>query len=278
MNIFRKSSSSSSSFEIPKLCFPRQARSVDCANPSLQVPPECRGRSSSFDASNLHDASSERLQVPPSSTTIGGRSHSFDTTRTWSVGSSDENLSDKDLSDKDSHSLRIPVYQTRRASLDIPKICMHCLHLETRAKEREEQEQEARQARDDARRRRGTFYLSSESSMSSTDSDSDYTYSSDSEGSSESEEEEKVPLPRRVRKDSITSYTEAVTLHVPIIKHRSSSMDAAYLPLPQHDSPRKASLDEMVLDAPKTVRSSSVDVRLPTDDDASYKAVTNQNG
>ncbi|XP_041354073.1 diacylglycerol kinase zeta-like isoform X2 [Gigantopelta aegis] len=270
MNIFKKSSSSSSSFEIPKLCFPRQKRStsVDCANPTLQVPPECRGRSSSFDASNLHDASVELLQVPPA-TSIGGRSHSFDTTRTWSVGSSDENLSDKDT-----NSLRIPVHHTRRASLDIPKICMHCLHLETLAKEREEAEQEAQRIRD-AERKRGTFYLSSESSMSSTGSDSDYTYSSDSEGSSESEVEDDSPLPRRVRKDSITSYTDAVTLHVPVIKQRSSSMDAAYLPLPSHDSPRKASLDEMMLDIPKTVRSSSVDVRLPTDDDASYKAVTN---
>lgn len=70
------------------------------------------------------------------------------------------------------------------------------------------------------------------------------------------------------------SYTNAVTLQVPVLKqHRSSSMDATYSTVPSDDM-RRSSWGEERLDVPKQNRSSSIDVNLPTEEDSTYHAVT----
>ncbi|XP_067676012.1 diacylglycerol kinase zeta-like isoform X3 [Haliotis asinina] len=274
LNFFKRSRSRSPSFEIPKLCLPRQKRStsVDCSTPNLQVPIEPqRGRSSSFDSSSLHG--DEFLQVPVNM--HGRRSQSFDCSPPWNGGSSDENISDKECS----QSLRVPRYERRRASLEIPKVCLHCLHMENLMKEKEKADAERFENGD----------LSSDSSSLlddydvGDDDDEDNSadiFSSDTEGTSGSKEDFPQIVEINSRNSSLDSdklYRTAVMLEVPVIKQRSSSMDAAYMPLqvPQQESPRKASLDESCLDVPKQMRSSSVDISLPTEDNSSYKAITN---
>ena len=269
MNIFKKSRSRSPSFEIPKLCvpkLPRQKRSTSMDSStasvvSLDVPLENRGRSSSFDSSSLRDVNIDFLQVP-SKGKGGHRSHSFDTTAPWSPVSSDDNCSDKE----NTNSLKIPKYQKRRASLDIPRICMHCVHLEALEQERE------------TARKHAMFYLgetqnsSPDSSLTDSEFDSDESYSSDSEGSSFGAEIEIIETlhsntasPERGSKGSSrrNSYTDVVTLAVPVMKQRSSSMDAGYITKPP-ESPRKASLDERSLHKAHTqVRTQSLDIGAP---------------
>lgn len=271
MNIFKKSRSRSPSFEIPKLCLPRQKRSTSMDSSSvvltsLDVPNEVRGRSSSFDSGRLRVSSIDLLQVPTVSVTksTGHRSHSFDSAMApWSPVSSDDNWSDKESS----NNLKLPKYQTRRASLEIPKICMHCVHLETLEQER---------AKEQIQRANGPlFYLgdtqtSSDASLSSStsgsDPESDGSYFSDSERSESGAEIEIIETlyqgtsPQHSHGSSPTkSYTDVVTLAVPVIKQRSSSMDAGHIAKPP-ESPRKASLDERCLHNPqKQIRSQSVD-------------------
>ena len=263
MNIFKKSRSRSPSFEIPKLCLPKQKRSTSIdsstANVSLDVPLENRGRSSSFDSSSLRDVNIDFLQVPTRGRGGGHRSHSFDTAAPWSPVSPDDNSSDKE----NSNNLKIPKYQKRRASLDIPRICMHCLHLEALEQEREKAKKHA------------LFYLgetrnsSPDSSLSDSEFDSDGSYSSDSEGSSFGAEVEIIETlqasPEHSSKDSsrTNSYTDVVTLAVPVMKQRSSSMDAGYITKPP-ESPRKASLDERTLHKSHAqIRSKSLDTCAP---------------
>ncbi|XP_050392923.1 diacylglycerol kinase zeta isoform X2 [Patella vulgata] len=270
MNIFKKSRSRSPSFEIPKLCFPLQKQkrstSVDCPGPKetkLQVPFENRGRSSSFDASSLQQNSLDLLQVP-----FPG-DHSIDNS-TWSA-SSDENISDKEYG----KNLKLPKYQKRRSSLDIPRLCMHCLHLETIAQENKIRDENNADKPNVQFGRSRSF-----SDCSSTDlSDLEDTQSSDGE----SDKDFDPPIIIRPHspspspsKSSGKDYKNVVTLHVPVVKQRSSSVDAAYMaiPIPSPEKHRKGSLDDRRLDVPKQMRSSSVDVAFPTEDDASYKAIT----
>ena len=70
---------------------------------------------------------------------------------------------------------------------------------------------------------------------------------------------------------------EIITLQVPLIKPRSSSLDASCsmtLPYPEADI-RRSSCDYLTLTDPlKQQRSTSVDVSLPTDELDSYRAIT----
>ncbi|KAK7106870.1 hypothetical protein V1264_014903 [Littorina saxatilis] len=287
MNIFKKNRSRSPSFEIPKLCLPKLPRqkrstSIDSCTvnvaTSLDVPPaaENRGRSSSFDSSSLRDAEDtevDLLKVPPPKGRGGSqRSHSFDTSAPWSPMSSDDNCSDKESS---SNNLKLPKHQKRRASLEIPKICIHCVHLEAIEQER------------DKARKNALFYLGDTQISTPDSSPSDSEYDSDSEGepcSSESEESlrsmceaeieiietlhSSTPSPQHSNSSKNTSmtnsYTDVVTLAVPIMKQRSSSMDAGYITKP-HESPRKASLDERTLHGghKNQIRSKSLDTPAP---------------
>ena len=285
--MFKKSRSRSPSFEMSKLCLPklpRQKRSTSMdsspvamssgldvplenrvRSSSLDVPLENRVRSSSFDCSSLTEVSIDLLQVPTKGRGGGShRSHSFDTAVHWTPVSSDDNGSDKETST----SLKVPKYQKRRASLDIPKICMHCVHLEALEQERERA------------RKNALFYLG-DTQMSSPDtspseslSDSDRSFSSDSEGSSPREVEIEIietphsnaPSPQRSSHASskTNSYTDVVTLAVPVMKQRSSSLDAGYITKPP-ESPRKASLDERTLHkAHAQMRSQSLDTAGPS--------------
>lgn len=262
MNIFKKSRSRSPSFEIPKLCLPKQKRSTSIdsstVSVSLDVPLENRARSSSFDSSSLRDVHIDFLQVPTRGRG-GHRSHSFDAAAPWSPVSSDDNSSDKE----NSNNLKIPKYQKRRASLEIPKICMHCVHLEALEQEREKT------------RKHALFYLgetrnsSPDSSLSDSEFDSEGSYSSDSEGSSFGAEVEIIETlqasPQHSSKDTsrTNSYTDVVTLAVPVMKQRSSSMDAGYITKPP-ESPRKASLDERTLHKSHAqIRTQSLDTCAP---------------
>ena len=94
----------------------------DTSGPTLAVPYIPRIRSSSFDTSTLHheEQDSDNTLVVPESQ----RSKSFDASYS---GSSEENTSDKDTSS--SIFLALPKYYRRR-SLEIPKLCIHCVHLE----------------------------------------------------------------------------------------------------------------------------------------------------
>ncbi|KAL8594144.1 hypothetical protein ACOMHN_018084 [Nucella lapillus] len=300
MNIFKKSRSRSPSFEIPKLCLPKLPRqkrstSVDSSvsvSTSLIVPLENRGRSSSFDSSSLRDVKVDFLQVPPPppprKTRGGGgsksssskssssknssssrRSHSFDTAAPWSPISSDDNFSDKENSS--SNNLKLPKHQTRRASLDIPKICMHCVHLEAIEQEREKNKRNALFYLGDTQNSSSTTPEESSSAPDSEDDSGSSFSNDDSEGSSV-EEQAVVEIietlhhspsasPQRSSKDSsrTNSYTDVVTLAVPVMKQRSSSMDAGYITKPP-ESPRKASLDERTLHKVHAqIRSQSLD-------------------
>lgn len=144
--IFKKSRSVSPSFEIPKICLPRQSECVDDGydlevNKTLKVPTESRGRSSSFDSSSLRQDSftKECLSVPSKQ---GRRCHSFDSACSLQINSatSEESLPDG-ASSPTNWSLKVPKYQGKRASLDLPKLCIHCIHMEAKAQESHEREQ-----------------------------------------------------------------------------------------------------------------------------------------
>lgn len=369
--IFKKSRSVSPSFEIPKICLPRQSECVDDGydlhmNDTLKVPNESsRGRSSSFDSSSLQrqdTISQECLEVP---TKQGRRCHSFDSACTLQMkqSGSDESINDSGSSN---WSLRVPKYPSRRSSLDIPKLCIHCIHMEAKAKEDKERE-EALQIYpggnhwpDDVD---NVSFTSSTSYTSTTpDSMSDpsgFYYLSDSEDEgNESDCEDNLDSPNYrntinrcevferfdndyqggVNSENSTSpspekqsildilnghtlkhidskddddyddgvdenehdfvdeeeddddeddddeedYINAVTLAVPILKQRSSSMDACFLKTqdcikssPKQVQRQKSFDNGDMLDVPIQVRSSSVDVNLPTEQETRYKAIPN---
>ncbi|XP_061176607.1 diacylglycerol kinase zeta-like isoform X2 [Saccostrea echinata] len=323
MHLFRKSRSRSPTFEIPKLCLSKQ-KNVSIEEPSstsngLEVPLEQRGRSTSFDSSSLSSEKNEFLQVP---IMTGRRCHSFDSctigSRSWSAESSDDNTSERESTKSWNH-LRIPRGK-RRTSMEIPKLCIHCVHME-RFAEKEQGEVNGRH-----------FYLGSEEHLASGSSTS-YTTSSD-EGSltsdidfylsdessqgdhydRESEAEPYLsdtgrnkscspdcgypkssnshsPSPDNRKSPDDRPYTNAVTLEVPVIRqHRSTSLDGALLQSNSNSdvavkpvSPnrgmvqRQDSFDEgLVLDdgSKSQVRSTSVDVNLPTEEEKHYKAIT----
>jgi len=148
--IFKKSRSVSPSIEVPKICLPRQAECVDDGydlelSKSLNVPNENRIRSSSFDSSSLQRQNTynkELLEVPGKT---NRRCHSFDSAFQISPSTSEENINDSRSSGGSGGSLnfvlKVPKYQGRRPSYDIPKLCIHCIHMEAKAQENMEREQ-----------------------------------------------------------------------------------------------------------------------------------------
>lgn len=349
--IFKKSRSVSPSFEIPKICLPRQSECIDDGyeievDKTLKVPSESRARSSSFDSSSLRQGSltSELLNVP---TKQGRRCHSFDSACTlqMSQATSEESLPESPSS---RWSLRVPRYQGRRSSLDIPKLCIHCMHLEAKAQESIEREEALKiyqhasvpgedsdgfsftsstsytsTTQDSLSDPSGFYYLTDsedegnesdcEDSFDSPDGKSTlHTASSDtfpnvfhSSSSSISPEKRSIldflnghNLPHIDSKDEEDlddlvddlsdeeedndeddeDYINVVTLAVPNIKQqRSSSMDACFM---KEGSPgnkqvqRQKSFDNGdMLDVPMQIRSSSVDVNLPTEQESYYVAI-----
>ena len=141
MKIFRRARSRSPS--IPRLCLPKdqasqnqvdnevslasrssslstdgeQERSMSFEASTLVVPVHPRGRSSSFDASSLRRSNQDnKLQVPTYPSVDGSTSEE-----------------ECNATSKEKFSLKVPGLQKyyRRRSLDIPKICIHCVHLES---------------------------------------------------------------------------------------------------------------------------------------------------
>lgn len=319
----RNRSSSPLSFEIPKLCLTRQKRSssIDSSEPTLEsldiASPEGSTRATSFDSSAMGQQEfvgfSEHLQVPISSAvdeTLGGlesvsvignrRSNSFDNATHYAVNLSDDNSSDKEGGS--GHNLAVPKRQLRRASWEIPKICLHCLHMETLASEQQNS------VSSEPRFFLGEKDLSSTSlsgwgsSSSTCGSDYEDHCLSDSEisnavksrelfdrqvnnegdlsliipvvkilthvSSSNNESLENlsgVVTPDRLtvdatRTDDLIPYTDVVSLAVPVIKQRSTSLDATaiigspvdiFLKGEPQESPRK-----------KQIRSKSVDSNM----------------
>nr|XP_034334528.1 diacylglycerol kinase zeta isoform X9 [Crassostrea gigas] len=321
MHLFRRSRSRSPSFEIPKLCLSKQKHvSIEEPSPSasigLEVPLEHRGRSTSFDSSSLCSENNEFLQVPMT----GRRCHSFDSctigSRSWSAESSDDNGSERET--RSWNSLRIPRAK-RRTSMDIPKLCIHCVHMERYA------EREHGGLNGNGYYNGSEEYLASSSTSYTTSSD-DGSLTSDidfylSDESSQGDHGDKESDAEPYSKDSARNkscspdcgyprsshshspspedrkspkedrpYTNAVTLEVPVIRqHRSTSLDGALLQsnsssevtaLPVNANrgmvQRQDSFDEGLLDVnlKSQVRSTSVDVNLPTEEEKHYKAIT----
>lgn len=320
MHLFRKSRSRSPSFEIPKLCLSKQ-KNVSIEEPSpasngLEVPLEHRGRSTSFDSSSLCSENNEFLQVP----ITGRRCHSFDSctigSPSWSAESSDDNGSERES--RSWNNLRISRGK-RRASMEIPKLCIHCVHMERFA------EKEHGGLNDNCFSNGGSEEYLASSSTSYTSSD-DASFTSDidfylSDESSQGDNGDKGSDGEPCSKDLIRNkscspdcgyprsshshspspedhkspaedrpYTNAVTLEVPVIRqHRSTSLDGALLQTSSNSDvttlqvnpnrgmvQRQDSFDEGLLDVnlKSQVRSTSVDVNLPTEEEKHYKAIT----
>lgn len=299
--IFKKSRSVSPSFEIPKICLPRQKKSIEDALDNEKDPPstlkvpssEPRIRSSSFDSSTLKQDS---LEVPNKH---GRRCHSFDSACTdhMSHGSSEESINDKESTFVN---LKLPKYSKRKSSFEIPRLCIHCIHMETKAKERSESQESVDKSypkqflfdddfdSDELSINSSTSYTTTSSESLSDQGDFYYLTNSEDEGNESDcddyfedidndDNEDEEPIPRLEHFDSKEdeAYVNAVTLAVPVIKqHRSSSMDERILKGPEPQIKRQASFDEgCMLDVPIQMRSSSVDVNLPTEQEASYKAI-----
>lgn len=365
--IFKKSRSVSPSVEIPKICLPRQTECVDDGydlemNTTLKVPSESRGRSSSFDSSSLqrqNTLSQELLEVPSKQ---GRRCHSFDSACTLQIkqSGSDDSINESGSSN---WSLKVPKYQSRRSSLDIPKLCIHCIHMEAKAKETQEHEEALQIFPGGSYRPYDSDNVSFTSSTSytsttpdSTSEPSGFYYLNDSEDEgNESDCEDNLDSPNfrnsvnsevlnsiqnnylngvnsnqmspntekrsileiltghslkhidskddeeldyvdvdndqedvdddedeDVEDDDDEDYINAVTLTVPVLKQRSSSMDACFMKTqdcPKSSSKtmqRQKSFDNGdMLDVPMQVRSSSVDVNLPTEQESHYRAIPN---
>ena len=250
-----------------------------------------RIRSSSFDVSRLQRCEDEdegtsmdhTLQVP----THGARSKSFDAAYCNQGGSSStsEETSDKETTNRVSSFLNIPKYYKRR-SLEIPRLCIHCVHLETLSQEASPTSPSH------------FSYSSKNSSLCTTDSfdstdgdpdDDCVTISpdvSDNEAFTESRPltspsiltppvavTRALNVAERIQQSEMSNcFQDVVTLQVPILKPRSSSMDAAYMQNGCCDD-RRCSLGADLLDVPVQPRSSSVDVSLPTEKSAHYTAI-----
>ncbi|CAG5120052.1 unnamed protein product, partial [Candidula unifasciata] len=325
MNLFKKSNhhpssrnrpSSPSSFEIPRLCLTRQKRSssVDSSEATLEsveiASPDTSTKASSSDSSTprQHDfeGSSDHLKVPVSSTIDGTpgqlgsvtvhankRSNSFDNATQYVVNLSDDNSSDKECGS--GHNLAVPKRQLRRASWEIPKICLHCLHIETLANEqRIKASSEPTFIFGEDRAREPSPTSSSGFANSSSDnedfsvSDSEIGDAQQCRGSfyedvtNEGDLKLIVPVVRVlthlsntdndnleelscVIDDSRTgnrmSYTDVVSLAVPVVKPRSTSLDATLI----IGSPVDIFLEDEPQDSPrkKQIRSKSVDSNMP---------------
>ncbi len=309
MNIFRRKArrkaKESKSLDIPKLSLPRQKESFigsapgltsdsssaspdwgegvygdsSCGASSLSVPNQHRLRSSSFDTSTLHHeeetlAAENYLQVP-------GAGQSVDYGDT-----SEEANSDKE-NQYLSFLLGLPKYYRRR-SLEIPKLCIHCVHLESLSSgEASPASVGSFDYEDDTSRENrvvNSAYMTGSISDSNSDDweeesdddeDLEYNLLKSSKGIlltvTPSGSEEAIPVDPSLA-EIIDENEGVITLKVPIFKPRSSSMDAAYLQ-PGSCDERRCSMDPDYLNVPQQARSSSVDVNLPTKESPRYSAI-----
>ncbi|XP_069131451.1 diacylglycerol kinase zeta-like isoform X1 [Argopecten irradians] len=262
MNIFRKSRCISPSFDLPRMCLPRQKQtSIDDHDLDevicLEVPVETRARSSSFDSSSLHKETTDFLEVP----TPGRRCQSFDSSSSgWGQ--------EEDFVPEGRRYSLISKYSRRRSSFEIPKLCIHCVHME----QYEEQQKKAEEDRQ-TEVENGSY------------SDEELYWDT---GSIDSDSDDSCGPPDKEVEEIMCNYTNALTLEVPVIRNcRSSSLDATILnsQSPTNDIifksgrgvvQRQESFDEGTLEVPKQVRSSSVDISLPTEKEAHYRAITNK--
>ena len=257
------------------------------AAPSLEVPDaNPRIRSSSFDTSSFEhervgdDDEDNMLQVP----STNRRSRSFDATYNGGSTSDEGASSDRETSGYSSF-LSIPKYYRRR-SMEIPKICIHCVHMEALSEMGSSQETSPTSPG-------GSRFDLNKCGVAkdywSSDSDTDDITDDDSFGSNErfipitlsvtpTDSEEAIVISSTMVGNSCgdtipTPHLNTTTLEVPHVKPRSASMDASYLQPGVFDD-RRASLDVDMLDIPKQPRSSSVEVSLPTEESSHYKAIT----
>ncbi|XP_063403309.1 diacylglycerol kinase zeta-like isoform X7 [Mytilus trossulus] len=333
MNIFKRARSGSPSLEVPKICLPRQKRTTSIDEPKdikcLEVPGlEQRGRSSSFDSASLHKEK-DCLAVPKP----GRRCQSFDSCnaggdRSWST-SSDENLSDPGIKERRRKSFKLSRYQKHRPSIEIPKLCVHCVYVEQAYKDSLEEIEKHTHSKFYLGNEADENLFSSSGSFSSSDedfSDSSYESETDTEETENSEyiseqtktngqnakteicsnentfsksenlyfaDDDFIELNPTGNDSSIDNstegdYTNALTLQVPVIKQqRSTSFDGCLCKGSTSDKvsnttrtmvKRQASFDEDSLDSSKQIRSSSVDVNLPTEEESRYKAIQTSPG
>ena len=275
MHLFRKKARSPSpSIEVPRLCLPRQKATTEAPSDDedsmtqtttmmtahLNVPSGARIRSSSFDSSSLNENKGSTLQLPISSQ----RSKSLDSSCV-AGSTSEETASDRDSTS----SLRIPVMSRyyRRRSTDIPRLCIHCVHIESLSS------QEPSPASSD-----GEF-----STFSCGDSTADLSLSLDS-GDDDIEldnDSDSSPIQSCASSDGADCAdhgTDLLTLAVPLGKLRASSFDSSCI----SDSPvlqaiaqeRRGSLDMLDVPVSPHARSSSVDVNLPTCTSNHYHAMS----
>ncbi|GAB1605773.1 diacylglycerol kinase zeta-like [Argonauta hians] len=306
MNRLKKNCNFSLSFDVPKLCISRQeAGNKDEATKSLLQPPsETRVRSSSFDTSSLHNKDNQEFLTVPNT---GRRSNSFDVTANIAISS------DEGISDQESYPSR-KLLKWRRASYEIPKLCIHCIHLETLLN------QELEPVPGDKSSSRPLDLLTSDyhhgvitssceslySSSSDLPADSDYSDDKDdhSECSISALSLVDTHSPDRIQdtpspssppllikspgeltpsspvKNQLEgiSYINVLTLEVPTVKsQRSSSVDTGCLQVSPSDSWKSSLSGTEFLEVPVQPRSSSIDVRLPTEEDKHYVAINNAN-
>lgn len=244
------------------MCLPRQKQtSIDDHDLDevicLEVPVETRARSSSFDSSSLHKETTDFLEVP----TPGRRCQSFDSSSSgWGQ--------EEDFVPEGRRYSLISKYSRRRSSFEIPKLCIHCVHME----QYEEQQKKAEEDRQ-TEVENGSY------------SDEELYWDT---GSIDSDSDDSCGPPDKEVEEIMCNYTNALTLEVPVIRNcRSSSLDATILnsQSPTNDIifksgrgvvQRQESFDEGTLEVPKQVRSSSVDISLPTEKEAHYRAITNK--
>ena len=280
MHLFRRkarSPSPSPSIEVPRLCLPRQKATTEAPSDDddtpvsmltststmtarLKVPSVGRVRSSSFDSSSLKEEKRTTLQLPMSSQ----RSKSLDSS--YAGGStSEETASDRDSTS----SLRIPMMSRyhRRRSTDIPRLCIHCVHIESLSS------QEPSPASSD-----GEFSLFS-CGDSTASADLSSSFDSGDEEDEIDHDSDRSPLHSCGSSDGADGTdngVSAVTLAVPLVKLRSSSFDSSCMVdspvLAAVEQERRGSLD--MLNVPQHARSSSVDVNLPTCTSNRYRAMT----
>ena len=269
LSFFKKSRSGSPSLEVPKLSLLRQKRSTSIdsssgpgsSSRSVSVSPvespvrACRSRSSSFDSSDLAYVNACNLEVPDTSVRIsaGRRSHSFDISSTRSPHSSD---------DDGGGASPKPRSRRRGGSMDIPKLCIHCVHVEALSNTG---------CSPDSGTSNSEFDLSS--TASSISDDEEFSDDDDDDDTEYREESVEVRFNSDKSLDGRDDSPVVITLQVPVVKHRSSSMDATVFRNSALDD-RRSSLDETFSDIPVQPRSSSVDVHLPTEENKAYKAVT----
>ena len=251
--------------DVPVIRLPIQPHSPSPSNihcmavPSSEVPLVNKWRSSSFDSSSLCDVVDVKQVNYQKSI---GKKRNLDTDISVTVWSSDDNCSDRECP---SNSLRVPVNFFRRASLDVPKICIHCKHLESLGAKKEDENAKQRSmsfSADDCRLPlensiscSGRIEFSSSSNSSDREDQRNLAISGSRMNTDKTSFDGVLILKYRddVQRCSKCSYdlgqeiySNTAHLEVPTIKPRSTSLDVGHI-APLLEAPRKASLDEREL-------------------------------